>query len=328
MSIILSHDVTLYGGGNVRLVLRPLCDEHLPLLYKWNADPQVLYWCEEDDVRAYAADMVRQIYGSVSQNAYCFLIEADGVPVGECWLQKMNLPDVNALYPRLDVRRIDMMIGEKVYWNRGIGTAFLRMLIDFAFYGENADVIHVLVDDYNVRSRRAFEKTGFTHVMTVPLKDGMKAKAQIHLALTKQQFVQNHRHIVDGAQRLELPLTGLQPSQLYISAGKLRLVREWFDPADRFRFDPIPIKLHDGLYLMTDGHTRAVAAHLAGWESVPVYWDTDLLDMAAYAQDVRWCEAEGIRSVADLAGRVVLHKDYERLWRKRCMEASACSSAP
>ncbi len=42
--------------------------------------------------------------------------------------------------------------------------------------------------------------------------------------------------------------------------------------------------------------------------------------MLAYAEDVRWCEEEGIRSVADLAGRVVLHQDDERLWRKRCME--------
>ena len=321
MSIIQSHDVTLYGGGDVRLVLRPLCDAHLPLLYKWNADPQVLYWCEEDDVQAYAPDAVRQIYGGVSHNACCFLIEAGGVPVGECWLQKMNLLDVNALYPGLDVRRIDMSIGEKDYWGRGIGTAFLRMLIDFAFYGENVDVLHCLVDDYNVRSRRTFERNGFRQVMRVPLKEGMKAKEQIHLALTKQQFIQDHRQVVRDAQRLELPLAALQPSQLYISAGKLRLVHEWFDPVDRSEFDPLPIKRLGGLRLLTDGHTRAVAASLAGWESVPVFWDSDPLDMAAYAQDVRWCEAEGIRSVADLARRVVPHKDYEWLWRKRCMEA-------
>lgn len=320
MSIIKTHDITLYGGNDIDVVLRPLCDAHLPLLYKWNADAEVLYWCEEDDVRQYEAGAVRQIYGSISQNACCFLIEADGIPIGECWLQKMNLPDVIAQYPGLDVRRIDMMIGEKTYWNRGIGTTFLRMLIDYAFYGENVDVIHALVDDYNVRSRRAFEKNGLIHVNTVPLRDGMKAKEQIHLALTKQQFIQNHRHIVCSAQRFELPIVKIQPSQLYISTGKLRMVRKWFEPADKSDFDPIPIKEYRGLHLMTDGHTRAVAAYLAGWETIPVYWDEDALDMLAYAEDVRWCEEEDIRSVADLAGRVVSHKDYERLWRKRCME--------
>ena len=46
MSIIKTHDITLYGGNEVDLVLRPLSDEYLPFLYKWNSDPDVLYWTE------------------------------------------------------------------------------------------------------------------------------------------------------------------------------------------------------------------------------------------------------------------------------------------
>lgn len=42
MSII-QHDLTLYGGNDAyQIVLRPLSDEHLPYLYQWNADPEVL----------------------------------------------------------------------------------------------------------------------------------------------------------------------------------------------------------------------------------------------------------------------------------------------
>jgi ParB-like chromosome segregation protein Spo0J len=79
-------------------------------------------------------------------------------------------------------------------------------------------------------------------------------------------------------------------------------------------------KQFNGKTLMTDGHTRAVAAHLAGWDSVPAYLDEDELDMRAYAMDMKWCGEEGIHSPIDLAGRIVPHKDYERLWRKRCMK--------
>lgn len=44
MSIIKTHNITLYGGNEIyKIVLRPLSDEHLPLLYKWNADSEVLY---------------------------------------------------------------------------------------------------------------------------------------------------------------------------------------------------------------------------------------------------------------------------------------------
>ncbi|ARP49561.1 hypothetical protein B6259_00800 [Ruminococcaceae bacterium CPB6] len=58
---------------------------------------------------SYRPDTVHQIYSGVSQNAFCFLIECDGIPIGDCWLRKMNLPDVLKMYPQsLDVRRIDM----------------------------------------------------------------------------------------------------------------------------------------------------------------------------------------------------------------------------
>lgn len=71
---------------------------------------------------------------------------------------------------------------------------------------------------------------------------------------------------------------------------------------------------------MTDGHTRAVMAVLAGAKEIPCYWDKDELDMKAYAKDVEWCNDAGICSAVDLAGRICSAKDYEVLWRKRCME--------
>ncbi|MCL2058199.1 MAG: GNAT family N-acetyltransferase [Oscillospiraceae bacterium] len=327
MSIIKSHNITLYGGNDINIVLRPLCDGHLALLYKWCADPEVLYWTEggtNDADLSYGADTVHKIYGGVSQNAFCFLVEADGVPIGECWLQKMNLPYVNAMYPEaLDVRRIDMSIGEKSYWNKGIGTQFIGMMIDFAFYGENVDVLHCFCEDYNVRSRRMWEKHGFARILEEPLEpQPQKGKWQYHYRLTRQDFARRRRVKVPTEKQFTLPVSGLQPSQLWISEGKLRLVREWFDPNDKDsgNFDPIPVKRFNGKVLMTDGHTRAVAAYLAGWDSVPVYWDEDELDMRAYAMDVKWCDEEAVRSPIDLAGRIVPHKDYERLWRKRCME--------
>lgn len=164
MSTIRTHDITLYGGSGSDIVLLPLCDEHVPLLYKWCADPEVLYWTEggtADTNLSYGPETVHAIYGGVSQNALCFLIEVNKVPIGECWLQRMNLPNVKAMYSdSLDVRRIDMCIGEKAYWNKGIGTQFIGMMVDFAFCGELVDVLHCFCEDYNIRSRRMWEKHG------------------------------------------------------------------------------------------------------------------------------------------------------------------------
>lgn len=324
MSIIKTHDITLYGGSGSDIVLRPLCDDHLPYLYKWCADPEVLYWTEggtADEDLSYGQDTVHQIYGGVSQKALCFLIEADGIPIGECWLQRMNLPDVMAMYPEdLDVRRIDMCIGEKGYWNRGIGTQFIGMLVDFAFSGEHVDVLHCFCEDYNIRSRRMWEKHGFTQILAEPLPQPQKGQWQYHYRLTREEFIEHRRVKVPEEQQFLLPIVELQPSQLYISQGKLRLVREWFDLGDLGPFDPIPVKKWNDRIIMTDGHTRAVAAHIAGWDCVPVYWDKDELDMGAYAMCIQWCDEDGIHSPVDLAKRIVPHKEYEHLWRKRCME--------
>lgn len=54
MSIIRSHHTTLHGGNDAyKIILRPLSDAHLPYLYKWNSDPEVLYWTEGDEAESY-----------------------------------------------------------------------------------------------------------------------------------------------------------------------------------------------------------------------------------------------------------------------------------
>lgn len=192
MSIITSHNVTLSGKKNeFSIILRPLCDDHLSFLYKWNSDPEVLYWTEggEDIELSYDKETVQFIYGSVSQNAFCFLVEVNENPIGECWLQKMNLPDVVEMYPGLDVRRIDMAIGEKEFWGKGIGSEFVRMLIEFAFLNQNVDVLHCFSEDYNKRSQGVWLKNGFKLVRTDELKQPQKGTNQYHFALSREEFI-------------------------------------------------------------------------------------------------------------------------------------------
>jgi len=322
MGIIQTHDITLHGGtDNYDITLRPLNDEHLPLLYKWNADPDVLYWTEggEDIERSYGEETVHAIFGGVSKTALCFLIEANGEPIGECWLQKMNLSNVIAMYPgSTDVRRIDMAIGEKKMWGKGIGTAVIKMLVDYAFHGEYVEILHCFNEDYNPRARRVWEKLGFKLILSEDLPQPQKGKQQHHFRLTRQDFIEQRRVNVPSGKISEMPIINLQPSQLYISEGKLRLARCWFNPADKSIFDPITIKMHNNRHMMTDGHTRAALAFLSGWEAVPVTWDEDELDIPVYTECVRWCDEAGIKSAADLVDRIISAKDYAILWNKRC----------
>ena len=69
-----SHSYTLRSTEG-DLVLRPLTDAHLPLLYKWNGDPEVVYWSDDGNDTSFDEETVRAIYSHVSQNALHFLIE-------------------------------------------------------------------------------------------------------------------------------------------------------------------------------------------------------------------------------------------------------------
>ena len=198
MAIIKAHNITLRGGNaEYDIVLKPLSDEHLPLLYKWNRDTEVTYFTESSIGLVYDEKTVQGIYGGVSKEAFCFLIEANGVSIGECWLQKMNKPDVIAMYPKnTDIRRIDMCIGEKEYWGKGIGTLFIGMMIDFAFNCEHVDVLHCFCEDYNKRSERMWQKHGFTLVRQDeetynPQWKSPIGKWQYHYALFYQQYRAN-----------------------------------------------------------------------------------------------------------------------------------------
>ena len=124
----------------------------------------------------------------------------------------------------------------------------------------------------------------------------------------------------DGNEVSLEALLSLQPSQLYVSREKLTIVESMYDFSTPMGISPIPIKHLDGAQVMMDGHTRALAAYLAGLLTVPTYPDPDELDWDAYRICVAWCHDENIYSIADLADRVVSPEDYERLWYDRCRQ--------
>jgi hypothetical protein len=115
-----------------------------------------------------------------------------------------------------------------------------------------------------------------------------------------------------------VPIRTLQPSQLYISEDKLTRVQLSIDFSIPDHIPPVPIKDLSGDRVLTDGHTRAYAAYLAGMEEIPVFQDRDELDWQAYRICVGWCKAAGITTIAHLNGRVISPEAYQQLWVDRC----------
>ncbi len=167
------HSVHLQGE---RACLRPLTEQDWDLLCRWNQDPEILYYAEGDDVASYSRQEVQSIYRSVSQKAFCFIVEVGGRPIGECWLQEMNLEHILRQYPGADCCRIDLMIGEKAYWGQGLGAEVIRLLTEMAFTQEHADwVFGCDIADYNPASLRAFLKNGYEIAERIEQVQGEKA---------------------------------------------------------------------------------------------------------------------------------------------------------
>ena len=183
--LLCEHHITLQGE---RVTLRPMTEDDWDFLLAWNNDPEVLYFSDGDDVAAYDLAMVQTIYRSVSQNAICFIIEFAGQPVGEGWLQRMNVDYILAKYPTADCRRIDLVIGEKQFWGQGLGTDTICTLTRFGFESEKADLIFGLVSDYNVRSRRAFQRVGYEIDAEIVEPPGMKAKVSYDLVIARARW--------------------------------------------------------------------------------------------------------------------------------------------
>lgn len=188
------HDVVLTGR---RVRLRPMTEADWPTLLRWNQDPDVLRYAEGDDVQGYTVDEVKAIYREVSQHAYCFIAEPVGLPwqggpVGEGWLQEMNLPRLLERFPGEDLRRIDLMIGEKTLWGRGLGTEMIDLLTRFAFVNQATDrVFGCDIADFNARSLRAFEKNGYRLFTCIPQPPGSKASVAHDMMLTRTQYLRD-----------------------------------------------------------------------------------------------------------------------------------------
>jgi hypothetical protein len=84
------------------------------------------------------------------------------------------------------------------------------------------------------------------------------------------------------------------------------------------------VSAFDGDLRLTDGHTRALAAHLTGAEAVAVEYDEDLpdqYDVALYRECIRWCDEAAVERVPDLVGRVLDPETFERERVEGCRRA-------
>jgi aminoglycoside 6'-N-acetyltransferase len=188
MAELVTHSVRLRTR---RLLLRPMTEDDWATLLRWNQDPKVLVWSDGGNVEPWSVAKLRSVYRKISHHAFMFIIEFRSVPIGDCWVQEMNLPEVKRAFRGVDVRRIDIAIGRSDLWGKGLGTEAVRALVRFAFQKTPTKFLFACdVHKDNPRSRRSFEKNGFHVWVPKSLVAGKRASATSHMMLSRDGWTE------------------------------------------------------------------------------------------------------------------------------------------
>ena len=111
-------------------------------------------------------------------------------------------------------------------------------------------------------------------------------------------------------KEVEVKITDLHPTQLYLSEKKLHDIQMLDQSAKIINVDPISVLAFGNRFLITDGHHRAYQALLAGRDMISAEFDRDGGD-ELYALYAQACEERKISSVLDLKHRILAQDEYE-----------------
>ena len=114
----------------------------------------------------------------------------DDKPIGNCGLHNINQGN--------DHGEMGIVLGEKEYWNLGLGTEAVRLITDFGFAVLGLHGISLLVKGFNKRARRVYEKVGYQIAGRV--RDFYKIDCnyydEIIMDILREEFYENNEHFI------------------------------------------------------------------------------------------------------------------------------------
>ena len=156
------------------ITIRKMADSLMDytLMSTWLTDHAVLKYYEGRD-NPYNLEKVKEKFGPrirVDNYVIPCIIEYENLPVG--YIQYYRADAENPIMDEPSVREnligeyqnpyaMDLFIGEPDYWNKGIGTAVVRLLVDYLLKNDIADIIFIDPQTWNKRAIRCYEKCGF-----------------------------------------------------------------------------------------------------------------------------------------------------------------------
>lgn len=119
------------------VVLKTIEKEHLPNYVRWFGDPEVLTYFGHYLPMSQADEEAWYERQRTDPDVTNFAIEREGVHIGGCGFLNINHRQQNA--------EVGLFIGEKRFWDQGLGQDVLATLVDYGFHYLNFHRIYLRV---------------------------------------------------------------------------------------------------------------------------------------------------------------------------------------
>jgi aminoglycoside 6'-N-acetyltransferase len=155
---------------NEKLRVRTLIEVDKFNLAKWLSDPEILQYYEGRD-NPFDVEKVERTFFKKEEGVTPCIVEYDGTPIGYIQFYKVD-KEYREKYGYTDdsgkLYGMDQFIGESAYWNKGVGTQLVRLMVSYLIEKKGADRIVMDPQSWNERAIRCYEKCGFKKVKLLP----------------------------------------------------------------------------------------------------------------------------------------------------------------